>query len=117
MIRIVRDAEGNLPEPPKFTMEEISDPVLLAHCKASEEAYRRNEAWMEAHWEEIWPLARGKTLAIAGEQAFIGDTPDEALKKAWAAHPDDVGIVCRYVSPHTGPKIYALRRGLAQRQQ
>jgi hypothetical protein len=38
-------------------------------------------------------------LAIAGEEAFIADTREEALLLAGAAHPEADGIVYRYVYP------------------
>jgi hypothetical protein len=87
----------------------ITDPKVLAQFKASEMGYRRNEAWMQAHWEERWPHARGKTLVVAGQEAFIADIPDEALARAHAPHPTDVGVVRRYVFPDKGPRIYVVQ--------
>lgn len=50
----------------------------------------RNEEWLEAHWAEVLPQARGKFLAIAGQEAFIADTPAEAWAWVDAVHPEIV---------------------------
>ncbi len=89
-----------------FKVEIVTDPAAIAEGVARQEAFRRNETWMRAHWDELWPLARGKMLAVAGEEAFIAETTDEALEKAWAAHPEERGsTVGRYVYPDNRPRI------------
>lgn len=109
MIR-ARSLDGTPLPPLTVGLEEVTDPVAIAHGNTVMEAYSRNEAWLQAHRDEVIPLARGKILAVAGQEAFIAATIEEALAMARAAHPEDGGILCRYVSPQTGPKIYALRR-------
>lgn len=94
-----------------FTVFESNEsPEEAARRKADDEAFLRNEAWMKAHWEELWPQARGKVLVVAGEEAFIADTIEEALAQAWAAHPEERGsLVTRHVFPDKRPRIYVGR--------
>jgi hypothetical protein len=117
MIREVRKENEEPAKQPPFMLEEITDPALLAECDAVDRAYDLNEQWLKAHWNEVFPMARGKVLAVAEQELFIADTTEEVLTQAWAAHPKAKGIICQYVSPHTGPKVYACRprlRGLSR---
>ena len=52
-------------------------------------------------------------VAVAGQEAFIASTPDEAWTTARAAHPEDDGALCQYVFPGKGPRIYACLRRVA----
>jgi hypothetical protein len=54
--------------------------------------------------------ALGKFIAVAGEEAFIADTAQQAW--AWAAekHPQDDTPIVHHVSPHSGPRVYANSR-------
>jgi hypothetical protein len=78
-------------------MEEVTDPVQIAQARAQRECFNRNWAWFEAHATEIYRQHRGKCLCIAGEELFVADTPEEALRLASAAHPEDDGRFTRYV--------------------
>ena len=97
------------PEEPTVVIEEVTDPPEIARHKAWHEKARRNSDWLETHWHEVLPQARDKFLAVAGQQAFIGDTIQEAVAKAKAAHPDDEGLLAQYVRPGGGPRIYTPR--------
>src|SRR5271165_7088349 len=92
---------------PVFQIEEVNDPVEVARCKAQDERGRRNSDWLQAHWADLLPQARGKFVAVAEQEAFIARTAEEAW--AWAAriHPDDNGALVRYVRIGKGPRIYA----------
>lgn len=94
---------------PRFIIEEVTDPDEIARARAQDERARRNDEWLQAHWPEIVPRARGKFLAVAGQEAFIADTPEEAWSMAMAAHPEDDGAHAQYVIPERGPRIYADR--------
>jgi hypothetical protein len=94
----------------RLILEEVNDPAQAARCQAQIERGRRNLEWLESHWNEILPQARGKHLAVAGQQAFIADTPEDAWAWAKAAHPQDNGAFVQYVIPQQGPRIYAHRR-------
>lgn len=92
---------------PRFVIEEVNDPVEVARFRAQAERARRNSDWLQAHWPELLPRARGKFLAVAGQEAFIADSLDEAWDLAMAAHPEDDGAHLQYVRPERGPRIYA----------
>jgi hypothetical protein len=88
-------------------IEEVTDPAHIARRRAQDERAQRNSAWLQARWHELAPLARGRHLAVAGQEAFIADTPEEAYALARAAHPDDDGLLLKYVRVERGPRIYA----------
>jgi hypothetical protein len=94
---------------PKVTIEEVTDPVEIARHRVVDEHFRRNADWLETHWADVLPEAHGRFLAVAGQEAFIADTGAEAEARAKAAHPEDEGILTRYVFPPGGPRIYAHR--------
>src|SRR4051812_30862787 len=81
--------------------EQADDPTANGRQRerARNEQAIRNTEWLLTHWPSYVPQARGKHLAIAGEEPFIADTQEEALALARAAHPEDEGIVYRYVYP------------------
>lgn len=97
-------------EQPRMIIGEITDPEHIARLLAQHERARRNSAWLQAHWPELVPRARGRHLAVAGQEAFIADTAEEAWALARAAHPDDDGALVKYVRTEQGPRIYACQR-------
>jgi hypothetical protein len=92
-----------------LVIEEVTDPEEIARHQRVAEAGRRNSAWLEAHWGDLLPAARGKFVAVAGQEAFVADTPEEAIALAKVAHPDDPGRLIQYVIPERGWRIYAHR--------
>src|SRR5438094_7214214 len=108
MNRIVCN-DGTMSEP-RIIIEEVDDPVEIARFKAQDERARRNSAWLQAHWADVLPQARGRFLAVAGQEAFIADSPEEARTLAKAAHPEDDAVLVQHVFPAVGPRIYAHRR-------
>jgi len=95
---------------PQVTIEEVTDPAEVARIVAHHERARRNSEWLQAHWPELAQKARGRFLAVAGQEAFIADSPGEARQMANVAHPDDDGVLVKYVRSERGPRIYANRR-------
>lgn len=93
----------------KITIEEVTDPVEIARHKAWYAKARRNSEWLEGHWPDLLPQAHGKFVAVAGQEAFIAESGEEAEALARAAHPDDEGLLSQYVFPPGGPRIYANR--------
>jgi hypothetical protein len=95
---------------PQLTMEEVNDPAEMARCRDQDARAKRNSDWLQAHWTVLLPQARGKFVAVAGQEAFIADSAGEAWRMARAAHPEDHGVISQYVFPGRGPRIYAHRR-------
>ena len=84
----------------RITMEIVDPSGVNAQVRAQNERARLSSEWLESHWPDLLPLARGKLIAIAGQQAFIADTPGSARESARAAHPDDDGLLSRHVFPN-----------------
>ena len=98
---------------PQFTIEVITDPVLNAELNAQHEQAIKNAHWLGSHWPDLLPQARGKFVAVAGQEGFIAETNEEARRLAALAHPDDKGLISQYVFPQPGPRIYGHLRLVA----
>jgi hypothetical protein len=94
-------------------IEEVTDPGEISRARAQIERTRLNRRWLSEHWPELLPAARGKFIAVAGQEAFIADTAEEAWALAMAAHPEDDGAIDQYVRPERGPRIYAIQGRVA----
>ena len=101
---------------PRFIIEEVDDSVEVERFRAQHERGRRNSDWLQSHWADVLPQGRGRFLAVAGQKAFIADTPAEALRMARAAHPEDDGVFVEYVRPERGPRIYGSRIHVGREQ-
>jgi hypothetical protein len=88
----------------------VTDPAEVTASRARFARAKRNGDWLEAHWPDLMPQARGKFVVVAGREAFLADTPEEA--RAWTrrTHPDDDGATVRSVRVGRGPRNYATRR-------
>src|SRR5690242_215478 len=95
---------------PQAVIEDGKDPAQIARCRDQDARARRNTDWLQAHWTALLPQARGKFIAIAGREAVMAATAEEAWAMARSAHPDDDGIISQYVLPGKGPRVYACRR-------
>jgi hypothetical protein len=96
-----------------FSIEEVTDPDEITRFRIQNERARRNSDWLQTHWPDLIPQARGRFLAVAGEEAFLGDTAELAWALAKGAHPDDEGTLIQYVLPGQGPRfdvIFSRRR-------
>jgi hypothetical protein len=94
---------------PQLTVEFGPPPADASPTLARRERSRRNSAWLQAHWADLLPQAAGKYVAVAGEEAFIAETPIEAWAWARRTHPEDDAATVEYVNPQPGPKIYSHR--------
>ena len=92
--------------PNQCVLEEVTDPKDVARFRAQDKRHKRNLEWLAAHWAGLLPDARGKFVAVAGEEAFVADTPAAAWARAHAAHPEDDGAFCQYVPKEGGPRVY-----------
>lgn len=95
---------------PTFIIEEVFDPHAVACAQAQDARHRRNSDWLQTHWADVLPQARGKFLAVAGQEPFIAETPAAAWAWIDATHPEDNGAIVQYIRPETGPRIYVDRR-------
>jgi glutathione S-transferase len=95
---------------PAFIIEEVSEPDEIRRARTQDARHRRNSEWLQAHWSEVLPQARGKFLAVAGQEPCIADTPEAAWAWVAATHPEDNGAIVRYIRPETGPRIYVDQR-------
>jgi hypothetical protein len=84
----------------ELTMEIVEPADVNPQDRAQLERFKRNSDWLQSHWADLLPQARGKHLAVAGQEAFIADTPEEAWALALAAHPEDDGVLSQYVFPN-----------------
>lgn len=91
-------------------VEEVRDAEASNRFRARDKQARQNSAWLQAHWSDLLPEARGKFLVVAGQEAFVAETMEEAWASATAAHPNEEGALGQYVRPEQGPRIYANRR-------
>ena len=94
---------------PRMVVEEVTDRDEIARAHAQHEQAGRNSDWLQAHWNDVLPQAYGKFIAVAGQEAFIAQTPRAAWDWARAKHPDDRGALVEYVIPPGGPRFYANR--------
>ena len=93
---------------PVIEVFELTDPEELKQARLQREQFDRNSKWLQEHFDEVYVAAsRGKFVCIAGEQAFIGDTNEEVVARATAAHPDDKGYFTRYIPRQKMTWIYA----------
>lgn len=83
--------------PIQITMEEFTDPGEIAKFQEQWEQADRNSAWLQSHAHEIYTQNRGKFIVVAGEELFVGDTPESAIALAETAHPEDKGSIIRYI--------------------
>ncbi len=97
---------------PNIIIEEVNDPVEISRHREIAEAFERNSNWLQANWQNLMPQARGKFLAVAGQEAFLADTPEEAWSWSEQHHPEDKGPIVRYVIEKEGPRIYVGRWGV-----
>ncbi len=92
-----------------LVMQEVTDPEEIARAQAQRERFDRNAAWLQAHAQEIYARHRGKCVCVAGEEIFVADTPEEAMRLGRTAHPDDHGSFVQYIPRERFARIYANR--------
>jgi hypothetical protein len=87
----------------------VDDPLVNARARAQDERFKLNLDWLQTHWGDLLPQARGKYVVVAGQEPFVADQCEDAWVKARAAHPEDDGAFCHYITTKQGPRIYAHR--------
>jgi hypothetical protein len=99
--------EFDMAEPRLILVDGETDPAQMETIREQHARAVRNSEWLAGHWCELLPGARGRFVAVAGQQAFIADTAEEAWRQAKAAHPEDNGAILQFVRKDTNPRIYA----------
>lgn len=92
-----------------LVIEEVNDANEVVRSREQSERHRGNVEWLQSHWGDVLPQAQGKFLAVANQEAYIAETPQEAWQWAAANHPSDNGALVRFVRQEKGPRIYASR--------
>jgi hypothetical protein len=87
-------------------METVDDSCELQEARVRRIAFDRNSEWLETHAAEVY-AHRGKHICIAGQELFVADTAQEALRLGHTAHPADEGILLRFVPLQNVPRVYA----------
>ena len=72
-----------------------------------DEQFDRNSDWLEAHAAEVYTQCRGQHICVAGQELFVASTAEHALGLAQAAHPDEKGLLLRYIPCRKLARIYA----------
>jgi len=94
----------------RVVMQPVTDPEEIARAQARRRRFDRNRAWLQARAEEVYARHRGRCISVAGEELFVADTPEEAMRLGRAAHPDDDGSFVQYIPRERFTRIYAHRR-------
>lgn len=94
-------------KPGPLVMTEVTDPGEMARIKAQRERFRRNADWLQARIPQIYGEHRGKHICVAGQELFVADTAPEVLAMARLAHPEDDGLLLRYIPRKKMERIYA----------
>lgn len=89
-----------------IVMEEVSDPAEVSGARIRRAMFDRNFEWLANHASEVYEKYRGKHIAVAGEEAFAANTPEEALALASTAHSEDQGSFVQYIPIEKMARVY-----------
>lgn len=95
-----------------LAMVEVTDPVEIAKIKAQRDRFRRNSDWLQAHLAEVYARHRGKCICVAEQELFVADTAPQVVAMARRAHPEDDGLLLRYIPHQRMERVYAYLRPL-----
>jgi len=99
-------------ESPPLVMVEVTDTDEIAKIKAQRERGRNNSDWLQAHVPQVYAQHRGKCICVSGQELFVADTAPEVVAMARKAHPEDDGLLLRYIPRERMERIYAHSRAL-----
>jgi hypothetical protein len=88
-------------------MMKVTEPEENAKAEAQRERFRKNSDWFQAHVPQVYALHRGKFICVAGQELFVADAPSDVVAMARKAHPEDDGVLFRYVPREKMERIYA----------
>jgi hypothetical protein len=87
-------------------MREETDAIENEKARARLARFDKNWDWLEANASEVY-RHRGKNICVAGQQLFVGDSAEQVIAQARAAHPEDDAPFFQYVPKERLPRIYA----------
>src|SRR5262245_10421236 len=90
-----------------LVMVEVTDPEEIAKIKAQRERFRKNSDWLQAHVPQVYAQHRGKHICVAGQELFAADAAPQAVALARQAHPEDDGLLLRYIPREKTERVYA----------
>lgn len=90
-----------------LVLTEVTDPVEIAKADARRKRFEQNVEWLEARIDQVYAENRGKCICVAGQELFVADSGPNAVALARAAHPEDDGLLLRYVPREKMVRIYA----------
>ncbi len=96
-----------LAKSPPLVMVEVTDPNEIAKIKAQRERFRKNADWLQAHVPQVYAQHRGKYICVAGKELFVADTAPDVVALARTAHPEDDGLLLRYIPHEKLERVYA----------
>jgi hypothetical protein len=82
---------------PVIMIEEVMTPEEAEAAQKQWEQFNRNSDWLDEHVPEVYGTHRGKCICVAGQELFVSNSVEEAVAKAKAAHPEDLGWFTRYI--------------------
>lgn len=94
-------------KPTGLTMSEVTDPSEVAKIKAQRERFRKNSDWLQARIPEVYAQHRGKHICVAGQELFVAKSAPEVVAMARREHPEDDGLLLRYIPREKMERIYA----------
>jgi hypothetical protein len=97
-----------------LVMYEVTDAEEIAKAKSQRERFNKNLAWLEPRIPQIYAQNRGKCICVAGQELFVADTGPEVIAMARKAHPEDDGLLLRYIAREKMERIYAHSRTLGR---
>src|SRR5438552_5320591 len=78
-------------------MELVNDSDLPERSKARWRQFDQNWLWFKPRAPEVYRIHRGKHVCVAGQELFVADTAEEALRLARSSHPEDQGFFFLYI--------------------
>jgi Family of unknown function (DUF5678) len=106
--RMIRELNKRVSANGQFVIEELpADPEWTRRF----ERYKHNMLWWNDHAMEleVFKKYRGRYLAVAEGELFIGDNAEEVERLALEKHPHDIPFV-HYIPREKAFRIYASRR-------
>jgi hypothetical protein len=91
-------------------MTEVTDPKGVTRIKAQRARLRKNADWLQAHVAQVYAQHRGKYICVAAQELFVAETAPEVVAMARNAHPEDDGLLLRYIPREKLERIYVTPR-------